>query len=79
MQNIFNLYSKFYQEKNGTQNMERGIRPGLYALRAVSGRKLQMKKKLFWGPGFFSRTCVKRAKQFYHFQYIVDLYQFSCL
>ena len=61
MQNIFNLYSKFYQEKNGTQNMERGIRPGLYALRAVSGRKLQMKKKLFWGPGFFSRTCVKRA------------------
>ena len=79
MQNIFNLYSKFYQEKNWTQNMERGIRPGLYALRAVSGRKLQMKKKLFWGPGFFSRTCVKRAKQFYHFQYIVDLYQFSCL
>ena len=53
MQNIFNLYSKFYQEKNGTQNMERGIRPGLYALRAVSGRKLQMKKKTFLGTRIF--------------------------
>ena len=65
--------------KNSIEIIERGIRPGLDALRAASCRKLQMKKKLFWGPAFFSRTCVKRAKQFYHFQYIVDLHQFSCL
>ena len=39
--------------KNSMEIIERGIRPGLDALRAASCRKLKMKKKIFGDQHFF--------------------------